>query len=281
MNAGRKRAFVCWYVPAPDAWWQPAISGDRLVRNEGAPMKLFKCCVLLLVMLRVAQTQQPPVRVKPAGSPQTPLQLLVAAVNKGDKRALQKLRTLAEQGDMDAQGHLGALYRRGVSVPENIPQAVVWFRKAAEQGSDGAQYNLGEMYKFGEGVSRDVHQAAAWFLKAAEQGYAPAQSELAFLYANGEGVPKSDTLAAAWYRKAAEEGHEYSQIRLGSMYANGEGVPKDAVQAYMWFNLAAAASQEDMIYAKTQRDALEIKMTPAQVAEAQKLSREWRPTNTK
>ncbi len=58
------------------------------------------------------------------------------------------------------------------------------------------------------------------------------------------------------------------------MYSQGLGVPKDSVQAYMWLNLAAARGNEK---AFKSRDLLEILMTPAQLAEAQRLAREWRP----
>jgi uncharacterized protein len=78
----------------------------------------------------------------------------------------------------------------------------------------------------------------------------------------------------SWYRKAAEQGKEWAQSNLGEMYAKGDGVSKDAVPAYMWSNLAAAQGNEN---AKNFRDALEKTMTPAEIAEAQKLSREWRP----
>ena len=56
------------------------------------------------------------------------------------------------------------------------------------------------------------------------------------------------------------------------MYANGEGVPEDDVLAYMWWNLAAAQGYED---AQGNKDILEQQMTREQIAEAQRLSREW------
>jgi TPR repeat protein len=52
-------------------------------------------------------------------------------------------------------------------------------------------------------------------------------------------------------------------------------VPKDIVRAYMWFNLAAAQGLEG---AEKYRDEVAQHMTPAQIAEAQKLAREWKPT---
>jgi hypothetical protein len=46
----------------------------------------------------------------------------------------------------------------------------------------------------------------------------------------------------------------------------------------MWFNLAAAASDfgKENIAAE-ERDKIASKMTPAQIAEAQKRAREWEP----
>ena len=95
------------------------------------------------------------------------------------------------------------------------------------------------------------------------------------MYANGEGVPKDAVQAVNWYTKAAEQRYADAQGELGLMYAQGDGVPKDAVQAYVWWNLAAAQGIES---AKNNRAIIEKTMTSAQIAEAQKLSREWKPT---
>jgi TPR repeat protein len=64
---------------------------------------------------------------------------------------------------------------------------------------------------------------------------------------------------------------------LGLTYANGEGVPQDYVLAHMWFNLAEARSNHPMMekIAGELRDETAKRMTPAQIAEAQKLAREW------
>jgi hypothetical protein len=77
------------------------------------------------------------------------------------------------------------------------------------------------------------------------------------------------------YRLAADQGDASGQTKLGAMYGNGQGVPQDYVLAHMWFNLSAA--QGDQLGAKN-RDIVAQRMTPAQLAEAQKLAREWKPT---
>ncbi len=63
------------------------------------------------------------------------------------------------------------------------------------------------------------------------------------------------------------------------MYRNGEGVPQDYVQAHMWYNLAASKFPpgERRDKAVENRYIVAKKMTPAQISEAQKLAREWKP----
>jgi hypothetical protein len=51
-------------------------------------------------------------------------------------------------------------------------------------------------------------------------------------------------------------------------------VSQDYVHAYMWFNLSAEQGDQD---ATQSRDNVALKMTPARIAEAQKLAREWKP----
>ena len=106
---------------------------------------------------------------------------------------------------------------------------------------------------------------------AAEQG------NLGFMYASGRGILEDDAEAVRWYRLAADQGHGVAQGGLGFMYANGRGVPQDYVVAHMWYNLAGAQSSSDErdILVKAQ-DALGAEMTPEQIAEAQRLAREWK-----
>ena len=63
------------------------------------------------------------------------------------------------------------------------------------------------------------------------------------------------------------------------MYRKGEGEPQDYPQAHKWFNLAASRETDpkDRADAMKNRDIIAAKMTPAQIAEAQRLAREWKP----
>jgi TPR repeat protein len=167
-----------------------------------------------------------------------------AAYQKGSyAAALQVARPLADQGDARAQSLLGLIYYNGRGVPKDEPMAVTWFRRAADQGDVSAQFYLGN------------------------------------LYTEGKGVPQDSAEAAKWYRRAADQGDALAQYNLGVWYAKGEGGSQDYVSAHMWFNLAAArlpaSDARNRIAATNNRDAVAGKMTPEQIAEAQKLAREW------
>ena len=108
----------------------------------------------------------------------------------------------------------------------------------------------------------------------AEHGDARAQHWLGLMYEQGRGLPQDFAEAASWHRKAAEQGVADAQFNLGLMCETGQGVPQDVVQAHLWFDLAAA---QDASGAASARDKIAEKMTPAQIAEAQKMAREWKP----
>jgi len=179
----------------------------------------------------------------PAETPETP----ETAPDVHDME-LEPLQQRAEQGHADAQSRLGAMYYAGEGVPQDYVEAMTWYRLAADQGNAGAQVRLGIMY-------------------------------------NGEvGVPLDYVESARLYRLAAEQGNAFAQSWLGYKYEFGEGVPQDYVEAHKWYNLTASRATGDYQswrgrgwrerYAD-ERDALAKRLTPAQLAEAQKLAREW------
>ena len=82
-----------------------------------------------------------------------------------------------------------------------------------------------------------------------------------------------------WYRRAAEQGLHEAQVNLGALYAEGRGTPQDYVRAHMWFSLATVHQPpgEKRDRSVRNRDRLAQKMTSEQIAEAQRLAREWKP----
>lgn len=146
-----------------------------------------------------------------------------------------------------------AAYKRG-----DYAAALRELRPLAEQGLAQAQLYLGVMYAKGWGAPQDQAESVQWYSMAARQGVSE---------------------ALKWFRMAAGQGDAEAQLLLGIMYAEGQGVLQDYVLAHMWFNLAAARSAPNPHRgeAARSRDLVAEKMMPAQIAEAQRLAREWKP----
>lgn len=187
---------------------------------------------------------------------------------------IAELRTKAELGDAGAQGSLGDRYFFGEGIRQDEGEAVKWYRKAADQGHTRAQFMLGIVYDLGRGVPKEGAEALKWYRKAADQGDFMAQNNLGIMYYRGEGVPKDDVEALKWLRKAADQGDAGAQSIVGDMYAECRGAPKDYLAAYKWRLLAAAQGDET---ARQAVPALERVMTREQIAEGQKMAREFKP----
>lgn len=116
------------------------------------------------------------------------------------------------------------------------PETVQSYKDQAEKGNIYAQYKLGLLYLVGHGILQDYEEAVKWLNLASEKGFAPAQYE------------------------------------LGLIYRAGTGVSVDYALSYVWLNLAAAAGIEA---AATIRDKMMHALSPQQLAQAQKTSRDW------
>ena len=256
----------------------------------------FNCSLCALVVLLVASVVQSPGQTTDA-----------------ERKQFEAVRAKADKGDADAQLSVAARYASGDGVARDLAKATKYTRKAAEQGLARAQCLLGLLYSNGDGVKVDKAEAARWFHRAADQGVAEAQFDLGMCYANGEGVARSAAVAAEWYRKAAaqdlpeaegelgncylegngaptdipeglkwtrmaaDQGFAPAQNTLGLCYSKGKGVAKDYVEAYKWFNLAVAKGGELADDVKINLAAAERFLTPEQVADAQRMAREFKP----
>ena len=75
---------------------------------------------------------------------------------------------------------------------------------------------------------------------------------------------------------ASQTGMPDALFELGMLYATGRDVAADLVAAHKWFNLAAARGNRSAL---SHRVELAREMSLEQVAEAQKLAREWLQTH--
>ncbi|MGH6827536.1 MAG: hypothetical protein ACREFW_01340 [Rhizomicrobium sp.] len=76
----------------------------------------------------------------------------------------------------------------------------------------------------------------------------------------------------AQFEREARTGRAEALYNLGLAYSTGQCVVQDYVAAHKWFNLAALRGSDE---AKGWRNQISDEMSPRQIAEAQKLAREW------
>jgi len=161
--------------------------------------------------------------------------------------------------------------------PKKKAQALEHIATSFERAGPGGnftqlQFSIGWMYHEGRNLPKDPARAAAWYRKAATAGHAQAQINLATIHMQGEGGASNHTEAAKWFSQAAEQGDAEGQVALGMLYALGRGVESDLVQANKWITLAAEQGNDE---AKAALAQLSTKLTPSQLAESQKLAKEW------
>ena len=130
---------------------------------------------------------------------------------------------------------------------KDIPTAVRIWKIWAAKGNAEAETLLGAQYWSGEGVPRDHKEAARLYLLAANQGYARAQNDIGFMLGFGEGIP-----------------------------------PQDDIEAYKWLTLAingyTARNQDRLEQARQDVAALAKRMNPAQISDAERRAKAFKPT---
>lgn len=81
-----------------------------------------------------------------------------------------------------------------------------------------------------------------------------------------------DIDSLAQFEREARTGRPEALYNLGLAYSTGQGVAQDFVAAHKWFNLAAMRGINE---AKSWRNQIAEEMNAGQIAQAQKLAREW------
>ena len=129
---------------------------------------------------------------------------------------------------------------------------------------------------------KDMATAARIWKTWAERGNAEARTLLGAMYWSGEGVPRDHREAARLYLLAANQGYARAQNDIGFMLGFGEGVPpRDDIEAYKWLTLAIERytdkNQDRREQAKRDLATLGKRMPRAQIDEAERRARAWKP----
>ena len=149
-------------------------------------------------------------------------------------------RSLAEQGDEQAQADFGTLLYQGTGVAKDADEAMSWWLKAAAQGSANAQTSVGREYT----LRGDWPRAVTWFGRAAAQGNAEAQYDLGIASSLGKGTLLDIDAGCRWFRRAAEQENAPAEYNLGVCLADREPPLGDPVEAARWLRRAAEHGQE-------------------------------------
>lgn len=145
--------------------------------------------------------------------------------------------------------------------------AVTFLTRAAELGNRDAQNAIGELYKSGRWLLKDYELAARYFAQSAQQASDTAPKSLAIAFLRGQGVEQNKVQAYVWF----------SLSTLG--VTNGRGSYGLELQRVLqWASAEKSALEDDGLDAATVRDELAETMKPEEVAEAQRLARQWRPS---
>ena len=166
---------------------------------------------------------------------------------------LERTRTAAEAGDLDAEYALAHAYRDGTGVAADPAEAQKWLRRAAEGGNADAQLELAALLEHDQ-AAQPV-EAYTWYVIAWQAGKRDAQNAI-------------HRLAPRFSRP------EMAQVRyvVAKEYALGRALPHDAVSAYVWYALAESGGETK---ARARLRELESQLTPAQLAQAKSRVATW------
>ncbi|OHC74829.1 MAG: hypothetical protein A3G18_10315 [Rhodospirillales bacterium RIFCSPLOWO2_12_FULL_58_28] len=202
--------------------------------------------------------------------------------------AIQWLRRDAESDNPTAQFCLELLILKDKRFAVEHEETGKWIEKAALHGLAPAQERLGIMYYHGDGVAKDVGEAVKWLNAATEGGLDDSPMILADIHLKGLNGAVNAQEGYRLMKISAERDNVIAQLALSIMCFFGKGTDKDPVQAYKWFLLADQKREqlkntpgETKTYHDISLPDFTKRMSPQQIAEAERLAAEWRPERKK
>lgn len=208
------------------------------------------------------------------------LSILILSCATDDKGALfTELTKLAEQGDSEAQYHVGMMLNNGFGATKDNRKAFEWFQKSAESGNPLGAYKVGCYFggQFEGVVPIDKLKSFENKLVAAKAGYSMAQYDIGVKHHN-EGKTKE---ALPWWKLSAEQGFDLALFALSHIYKEGKIVPQDSSLAYAYFKLGESMSKQQLPEkARESFEQFQSTLSPAQIKKGDEIIASWRPKPT-
>lgn len=180
-------------------------------------------------------------------------------------------------GDEWGMYRLATAYDTGNGTKADQRKAAQWYEAAAEKRHGYSMQEIAYRYLTGNGVVKDKKVAKKWFRKAITLGSTSMMVLYARLHEEGKHFAADGAIAQKWYKTAAVFGDSPSMFSLCLLYLKGQLVQRDYIEAYAWANAAAATAHKDNIRIKAAevRKKVEVAMTPEQIQQAQRQTRDF------
>lgn len=188
------------------------------------------------------------------------------------RNAFVNFHKAATQGNVQAKVQLGTMLLEGNGVEQNMEEAFAWYYEAAQAGDSGAQFAVGYMFKFGYGVPKDIKKSIYWLMESAVQGDPRGQCELGGILLTKNSEYYDSEFGCNWLKQSAEQGYAKAQYMLACMYFIGDGVKQDNSSSYYWSFIAYSQGVNEAL---SSMEIAKRYMTPAQIAQAQQMARDW------
>lgn len=143
----------------------------------------------------------------------------------------------------------------------------------ARQEDAERQYRRAVEFEEGSGRPQDLEEALKWYRKAAAQGHRDALFTLGMVYVEGRGVRQNNGEAVIYFRQAAELQHPRAHYNLGIMLETGRGVAKSPAKGLTNYIIASnlGAGGE----ANTARERLIQSLPRRQIDAARRRADDW------
>lgn len=195
------------------------------------------------------------------------------------KILFEDMNKIAQQGNPEAQYHVGMMFNNGIGVQKDPKKAFEWFEKASASGHPLASYKVGCYFggQFKDVVPFDQDRSLEYKLVAAKAGYSLAQHDVGTIFARQNKLAE----AVHWWELAARQGYPTALYNLSVCYKEGKGVPQHNAFAYAYFKLAKLAS-EGSVNEKAQATLDELKrtMSAVEIEKAEQFVSSWKTEST-